>query len=114
MIERIGANKRYAQMVIDESHVWIAGQIADDYSLDAAGQTKQVLAKIEELLSKAGLDRTRLVSATVWIADFADYASYNNIWEEWIDPNHLPARASVGAKLLDDRLRLEIAVVAKR
>ena len=111
MIDRISPNARYAQAVRHAGLLYIAGQIADDRDGDIQSQTKQVLSRIDALLNEAGSDRSKLLSCTVWISDFADYDGYNLVWQEWIGST-VPARASVGAALLDSKLRIEIAAVA--
>jgi enamine deaminase RidA (YjgF/YER057c/UK114 family) len=114
MIGRYETNPRYAQLVVQGDTLYIAGQIADDYDGDIRKQTTEVLAKIDALLAKGGSDRTKLLTCQVWIRDFADYGAYNDVWEKWIAPGAQPARASVGAALLDPRLRIEIAAIAGR
>ena len=114
MIERHETNARYAQLVVRGDTLYIAGQIADDYEGDIRKQTSEVLAKIDALLAKGGSDRTKLLMCQVWVKDFADYGAYNEVWEKWVAPRGQPARASVGASLLDPRLRIEIAAIASR
>jgi enamine deaminase RidA (YjgF/YER057c/UK114 family) len=72
-----------------------------------------VLEKIDGYLEKAGIDKTRLVSAQVWLADIArDFAGMNEVWDAWVPQGHAPARATVQAKLAAPELLVEIAVVA--
>jgi enamine deaminase RidA (YjgF/YER057c/UK114 family) len=76
-------------------------------------QTAKVLEKIDGYLEKAGIDKTRLVSAQVWLADIAcDFAGMNEVWDAWVPQGHAPARATVQAKLAAPELLVEIAVVA--
>ena len=114
MIGRHDTNARYAQLVTHGDMLYIAGQIADDYDGDIRKQTTEVLAKIDALLVKGGSDRAKLLMCQVWVRDFADYGDYNEVWEKWMAPGSQPARASVGATLLDPRLRIEIAAIACR
>ncbi|WP_315835334.1 RidA family protein [Bradyrhizobium prioriisuperbiae] len=113
-IERYDTNARYAQLVAYGDTLYIAGQIANDYDGDIRQQTAEALAKIDALLAKGGSGRTKLLMCQVWIRDFADYGGYNEVWEKWLPPGSQPARASVGATLLDPRLRIEIAAIASR
>jgi enamine deaminase RidA (YjgF/YER057c/UK114 family) len=79
---------------------------------DVRGQTAQALARIDELLALAHSDRSRIISAQVWLADMADFAAHNEVWDKWVDPDNLPARACVQSALLDPRLLVEIRVIA--
>lgn len=92
--------------------VFLAGSVADDLDLDIAGQTRQALATIDRMLARCGRSKSKLVSATVYIADWADAPAYNAVWKEWIDPQNLPARATVEAKMFSPKCRIEIMCVA--
>lgn len=94
--------------------VFLAGQCAKDRTLDAAGQTRQILDEIDRLLALAGSDKTKVVSATIWVSDIRFRDPMNEVWIEWIDEAHIPARACIEAKLADPRLQVEIAVVAAK
>ncbi len=76
-------------------------------------QTRRVLANIDDYLSQAGVDKTRLISAQVWLADIGrDFASMNEVWEAWLEPGCAPTRATVEAKLAAADMLVEIAVIA--
>lgn len=92
--------------------VYLAGQVAEDTSLDAYGQTVDILAQIDALLAEAGTDKRHLLMVQIFIADLADFATMNRAWDAWVDPAHLPARATVEAKLHEPGWRLEITAVA--
>ncbi|MCC6608444.1 MAG: RidA family protein [Burkholderiales bacterium] len=94
--------------------VFVAGQVADDLAQDIAGQTKQVLARIDALLSKAGIDKSKILWANVWVSDIRNREAMNAAWMAWADPKNLPARATVEAKLADPRMLVEIACVAAK
>jgi len=79
---------------------------------DIRVQTQEVLARVESLLSTAGSDKTKLLSASIWLADIADFGPMNQIWEQWIDADHKPARATVGAALSSPGFAVEISVIA--
>jgi enamine deaminase RidA (YjgF/YER057c/UK114 family) len=86
--------------------------VVGEPGFDVREQTTQVLARIDELLELANSDRSRIISAQVWLADMADFAAHNDAWDEWVDPDNLPARACVQSALLDPRLLVEIRVIA--
>lgn len=113
-IQRLKAGARMSQAVIHGDTVYLAGQVADDTSADPAGQTRQILAKIDALLAEAGSSKDRLLSATVWLADVGDYDAINAIWDAWVVPGSPPARACVGAPLAGPGYRIEIGAIAAR
>lgn len=94
--------------------VFLAGSVADDLDLDIAGQTRQALAYIDQMLARCGTSKSKLVSATVWVADMAEAPAYNAVWKEWVDPANLPARATVEARLFSPKCRIEIMCVAAK
>ena len=114
MIERLHTGPRMSQAVIHGDTVYVAGQVAADPATDVAGQTKQVLAGIDALLAEAGTDKTRLLSANIYLADIGTFAQMNSVWDEWVPPGHTPARATVEARLASPVYKVEIQVVAAR
>jgi enamine deaminase RidA (YjgF/YER057c/UK114 family) len=92
--------------------VWLAGQVADDASLDTEGQTTDILAQIDALLAQAGTDKARLLSVTVVLADIAEAPAMNRAWDAWLDPAHKPARMTIQAPMADPAWRVEITGVA--
>lgn len=113
-IERIDAGKRMSQAVVHGNTVYLAGQIADDPSQDVAGQTKQILGKIDALLKRAGTDKSKLLSANIWLSDIATFNQMNGEWDAWVIEGSTPARATVEAKLAAPQYKVEIAVVAAK
>lgn len=111
-IQRIKPGSRFASAVCHNGVVYLAGQVARDPSEDVAGQTRQVLATIDRLLAEAGTDKTRVLQATVYLADMKDFAAMNAVWDAWVVPGHTPARACVQARLADPDYALEIQVIA--
>ena len=57
------------------------------------------MSQIDGLLAKAGTDKTKLLSANIFITDMANFAEMNAVWDAWVVPGHTPARATVEAKL---------------
>jgi len=113
-IERRNVGKRLSDVVINRASgtAYLAGQVPDDPKADITGQVQQVLAKIDELLVEVGSDKTKILSATIYLPDMADFAAMNAVWERWVVPGHTPARATVQAKLAAHEYRVEIQVVA--
>ena len=111
-ITRIESGARMSEAVIFNGVVYLAGQVPADASLDIGGQTKQVLAAIDELLARAGTDKSKLLTAQIFLADMADFKGMNVEWDAWVSPGNTPARATVEAKLANPRLKVEIVVTA--
>lgn len=114
MVQRIQVGPRMSQAVVHGDTVYLAGQVADDPSADAAGQTRQILSRIDALLAEAGSDKTRILSATIWLADIKTFGEMNQVWDAWVPQGHTPARATVEAKLAAPQYVVEIAVIAAR
>ena len=112
MITRSGAGPRMSAGVRFGDVIWLAGTVVGDASLGVRGQTLAILAKIDARLAELGSDKTRVLMANVWLADIADFDKMNAAWDAWVDPAHLPARATVEARLAADEYLVEIAVVA--
>jgi hypothetical protein len=79
---------------------------------DIIGQTEDVLASIDRLLGEAGSDKTKILSAQIFLPDMGDFAAMNSVWERWVVAGHTPARATIEAKLANPAYRIEILVVA--
>ena len=112
MIKRLEVGPRMSQAVVHGQTVYLAGQVAEDTALDVAGQTREVLAAIDALLAAAGTDKTRILAATVYLADIATFAAMNSAWDAWVAGGHAPARATVEARLAAPEYKVEIVVVA--
>lgn len=111
-IRRLALEARLAGATVHGKTVYLAGQVADDTTLDAEGQMADILRQIDALLAEAGTDKTRLLSVQIFIQDLADFAGMNRAWDAWIDRSHLPARATVKAELADPSWRIEVTGVA--
>jgi enamine deaminase RidA (YjgF/YER057c/UK114 family) len=112
-IKRIDVGPRMSQAIIHGNLVFLAGQVAHDAAGGSvAEQTKDILAGIDALLAKAGTDKSRLLSATIWITDMATFDEMNSEWDAWVAPGNTPGRACVEAKLAAPQYNVEIAVVA--
>jgi enamine deaminase RidA (YjgF/YER057c/UK114 family) len=111
-ITRFAQESRLSGAVAHGGLVWLAGQVADDASLDAEGQTADILRQIDALLAEAGTDKRHLLSVTVALADIADAAAMNRAWDRWLDPGAKPARITIQASLIEPAWRVEITGVA--
>lgn len=111
-IKRLHVGARMSDAVIHNGTIYLAGQVAEDPGQDTAGQTRQILAAIDRLLAEAGSDKTRILSAQIFLADIADFGAMNGVWDAWVPAGATPARATVEAKLATPRYRVEIKIVA--
>lgn len=111
-IKRYDTNQRMSQAVVHNGFAFLAGQVADDTSQDVKGQATQILAKIDALLSKLGSDKTRVLSATIWLASSSSYNDVNEVWDAWVPTGEAPARACVESKLAFPQYTVEIGVIA--
>ena len=110
-VRRIEPGKRMSQAVVHGNTVYLAGQVgAPDQSV--ADQTRAVLAQVERLLAEAGSDKSRILAATIWLADIADFAEMNAVWDAWIDPANPPSRATGESRLAAREYKVEIIVTA--
>jgi len=113
-ITRIDPGPRLSEATVHGDRMYLSGMIPEDTSRDIAGQVKQTLAEVDSLLAKGGSDKTKILSAVIWLADIADFAAMNAVWDAWVVPGQTPARATVQAKLSDPAMKIEIMVVAAR
>jgi enamine deaminase RidA (YjgF/YER057c/UK114 family) len=111
-IKRMKVGKRLSEIVVHGNTVYLAGEVPDDGTLDITGQTEQVLSKIEKALREAGSDKSKLLSAQIFLPDMKDFAAMNAVWEKWVVPGQTPARATVEAKLANPAYKVEIMCIA--
>jgi enamine deaminase RidA (YjgF/YER057c/UK114 family) len=105
-------SKLLSKAVEANGFVFTAGITAADRNQDAKGQTEQILKEIDRLLKLSGTDKTKVVSATIWVSDIRLRDPMNEAWNAWTKGENLPGRACIEAKLADPRVLVEIAVVA--
>lgn len=113
-IQRLGTeNPNMSQTVIHNGIVYISGQVDPTKTGDIKGQTKDVLGKVDALLTEAGSDKSRLLTASIWVKDIEkDFAGMNDVWSEWIDAENKPVRATVEANMARPEILVEIQVSA--
>ena len=117
MLTRHDTDKRMSQLVevaAGATLLHFAGQISSDRTLDLDGQTRNILDRLDAMLLKAGSDRTRIVTAMIWLSDIRNRQAFNRIWEAWLPEGHAPARACVEARLAEPSDLVEIQIVAGR
>jgi enamine deaminase RidA (YjgF/YER057c/UK114 family) len=101
--------------VIHGDTVYLAGQVATKTAgQPVAEQTTEILGQIDDLLAAAGTDKTKLLSATIFLVDMATFGEMNGVWDGWVSPGNTPARATVEAKLAGPQYAVEIVAIAAR
>lgn len=111
-IERIDVGPRMSEIVVHNGVAYLSGQLASDPGGDIGAQTREVLALIDGLLARVGSDRSRLLTASIWLRSMDDLAGMNAAWEAWLPAGAAPARATVEAAMVAPAFRVEIAVTA--
>ena len=112
-ITRIDQGPRLSEAVIHGETIYLAGQIGAPGESIAA-QTRTALAEIDALLAQTGSSKDHLLSATIWLADMADFDEMNAAWDAWIAGHPAPARATGEVKLFSPDYKVEIIVVAAK
>jgi enamine deaminase RidA (YjgF/YER057c/UK114 family) len=114
-IERHDVGPRMSKCVVHGDTVYLAGIVADNpKGKSVAEQAKDIVGQIDGLLAKAGTNKSKLLSANIWITDMANFAEMNAVWDAWVSPGNTPARATVEAKLATPDYKVEIMVVAAK
>lgn len=111
-ITRLETGARMSEAVIHNGLIFLAGQIGAP-GASVREQTEAALAEVDRLLAAAGSDKTRILSAQIWLADIAaDFAEMNAVWDAWVAPGHTPARATGESKLATPEYKVEVIIVA--
>ena len=114
-VERKEVGPRMSQIVIHGDTVYLAGIVArENAGKSVSEQTKEILATIDRYLAQAGTDKSKLLSANIWLTDMATFNEMNAVWDAWVAPGNTPARATVEAKLAAPGYKIEIMVVAAK
>ncbi len=112
-IRRIGTGPRMSAAVVHGNTIYLAGQVADKTKgAGVAEQTAEVLSIIDRLLAEGGSDKSKILSATIYLPDISTFAQMNGEWDKWASAGNTPARATVEAKLAAPDYKVEIVVVA--
>lgn len=110
-ITRFGTGPRMSEAVAYNGILWVAGQVGNPgESVEA--QTRTCLAEVDRILAAAGTDKTRILSAQIWLADIATFPQMNKVWDTWVPQGHTPARATGEAKLATPDYLVEVIVTA--
>lgn len=112
-IKRINVGPRMSQAVVHGNTVYLSGQVATEKAgASVTEQTKEIVQQIDNLLAAAGTDKTKLLSAGIFIADIATFAEMNAVWDTWVSPGNTPCRTTIETKLAAPKYAIEISVIA--
>jgi enamine deaminase RidA (YjgF/YER057c/UK114 family) len=111
-ITRQNPGPRMSAAVVHNGTVYLAGQVSAEPSASTKGQTEQVLKKIDGLLAAAGTSKSKLLSATIYLSNIANFDEMNSAWDAWVEPGNTPARATVETRLANPKYLVEISVIA--
>ena len=112
-IERFGTTRRYSDVVVHANTVYLV-EVPQTLDADIRTQTREVLASVEQLLEKAGSNKSRLLQVSLYLREMADYEAMNAAWDEWVPEGTAPSRACVEARLANPGWRIEAVVTAAR
>ncbi|UWQ18772.1 RidA family protein [Jannaschia sp. M317] len=110
MIERKHTTQRMSQIVRHGDTIYLAGQVGSGET--TTEQTRDMLGRVDALLTECGIGRENILQAVIWLADMADFAEMNAVWDAWVPEGHAPARACGEAKLATPALRVEVIITA--
>jgi enamine deaminase RidA (YjgF/YER057c/UK114 family) len=114
-IERFETGPRMSQAVVHGNTVYLAGQVAQNAAgKSVTDQTRDILETIDKLLATAGSDKSKILSAQIYLTSIATFGEMNKVWEAWVSPGNTPARATVEAKLAAPQYTVEIMVIAAK
>jgi enamine deaminase RidA (YjgF/YER057c/UK114 family) len=111
-IQRISPGPRMSKAVAHGDTVYLSGHVSEGASVTE--QAQRILANVDAVLAQAGTDKSKLLSAQIWLSDIAAFDEMNAVWEAWIDPANPPTRATVESRLAGPTYLIEIAAIAAR
>lgn len=113
-ITRLQSGPKLSRVVIHNDIVYLCGQVAKNYDGDIKEQTRTMLERVDEHLAEAGTNRSKILSATIYIRDISEVSKMNEVWGEWLGDSPRPARTCVQAEMAKPNILVEITVMAAR
>lgn len=110
-IQRFGTTRRYSDAVVHNSTAYIV-EVPSNLDGDITAQTENMLASVERLLTQSGSDKSKLLQATIYLTDMADYDAMNRVWDAWVPEGTAPVRACVQVKLANPGFKVEVVLTA--
>jgi enamine deaminase RidA (YjgF/YER057c/UK114 family) len=110
-IQRIESGKRMSKAVIHDNLIWISGQTSDG-GASVTRQTQDVLTEVDRILEECGSSKTHILQVVIWLTNMDDFEEMNAVYDDWVNPKYLPARACGESRLADENINVEIIVTA--
>ncbi len=110
-IKRVKPEARYSDVVIHNHTLYYTG-VPENLDANAFEQTANTLAQIDQILVEQGSDKTRILDATIILADGNDFQAMNQAWDSWVPAGAAPVRCTIQAKLMNPRYKVEIKIIA--
>lgn len=110
-IKRLNPTPRWSDAVVFNRIAHFV-EVPADTSADIGTQITQLLQQAESTLMRINSDKSRLLSATIYLTDFANLDTFNSAWEAWLPFGMAPSRACIKAELVNPDMLIEIAFVA--
>jgi enamine deaminase RidA (YjgF/YER057c/UK114 family) len=111
-IKRIETNSRMSKVVIHNNIAYLSGLVGDKLYASTTDQTKQILAQVDNYLTQAGTNKSKLLTAQIWLDDIRKFDEMNAVWDAWLSPSNAPTRACVESKMANPGYYVEILVTA--
>lgn len=110
-IERINPSEKWSDVTVFNQIAHFV-EVAADARADMPGQVEQILSQAEGMLASVNSDKSRILSVTIYVTDFANLAVLNTAWQNWLPEGCAPSRACLKVELADPAYLVEIAFVA--
>ncbi|MFC6203481.1 MULTISPECIES: RidA family protein [Psychrobacter] len=110
-MKKLHSNERASKIVIHNQTIYLSGQVGNAED-DIQAQTLTCLEKVEALLTEVGSDKSKILSATVWISTMDNFDAMNQVWNKWFEGVQPPARACGESALARPELLVEVTVIA--
>ena len=110
-MKKLHSSERASKIVIHNQTIYLSGQVGNPED-DIQAQTLTCLEKVEALLTEVGSDKSKILSATVWISSMANFDAMNEVWNKWFEGVQPPARACGESALARPELLVEVTVIA--
>jgi len=110
-IERIDPGHRMSEAAVHNNIVYYTS-VPENLDADAEAQTANALALIDQMLTRVGSDKSRILDATLFLVNKEDFAAMNRAWDAWVSPGNAPVRCTVHAGLMNPKYLVEIKVIA--
>lgn len=113
IITRKHIGDRMSQIVVHGDTIYLAGQVGE-LGASVEKQTQDCLAEVDKLLAEVGSDKSKILQATIWLADMKDFDEMNSVWDAWVPAGNTPTRACGEAKLALPEFSVEVIVIAAK